>query len=68
VTFIPFQILLVGKIARADNKEKETLQAALNTTKEKLLSLKLKLQERNIEFENEIKRFDATVVSKNQTV
>ena len=58
---------LEGKIAKANSKEKEKLKTDLNNTKEKLHSLKLRLEQRNIEFENDLKNFDATVVSKNQS-
>ncbi len=58
---------LEGKIAKANSKEKEKLKTDLNKTKEKLHSLKMRLEQRNIEFENDLKNFDATVVSKNQS-
>ena len=58
---------LEGKIAKANSKEKEKLKTDLNNTKEKLHSLKMRLEQRNIEFENDLKNFDATVVSKNQS-
>jgi hypothetical protein len=60
-------IALEGKIAKANSKEKEKLKTDLNNTKEKLHSLKMRLEQRNIEFENDLKNFDATVVSKNQS-
>ena len=55
------------KIAKANSKEKEKLKTDLNNTKEKLHTLKVRLDQRNIEFENDLNNFDATVVSKNQS-
>ncbi len=51
---------LEGKITKANNKEKEKLKANLEKKKEKL-------QQRNTEFENDKDKFDAAVVSKNQS-
>lgn len=58
---------LEEKIAKANSKEKEKLKAGLNNTKEKLYALKIKLQQRNIEFENDKEKFNATIASKNQS-
>ena len=58
---------LEGKLAKANSKEKEKLKTDLNNTNEKLHSLKVRLEQSNIEFENGIKNFDSTVVSKNQS-
>jgi len=58
---------LEAKLARANGKEKEKIKTDLNTTKEKLHSLKMRLEQRNIDFENDLKKFDATVASKNQS-
>ena len=55
------------KIAKANTKEKEKLKAYLNNTKEKLHALKIKLQQRNIEFENNKEKFDIIIASKNQS-
>ncbi|HRH50637.1 MAG TPA: hypothetical protein PLP23_17920 [Panacibacter sp.] len=60
-------VVLEGKIAKANTKEKEKLNTDLNKTKEKLHELKEKLQQRNAAFENDINKFDATVVSKNES-
>ncbi len=59
--------LLKEKIAKASNKEKEKLQNNLKKTSEKLINLKEKLQQRNTAFENDMNKFDATVVSKYQS-
>ncbi len=56
-----------AKIARANSKEKEKFQASLKNTKEKLNGLKMRLEQKNIEFENDINKFDATVVTKSQS-
>jgi hypothetical protein len=56
-----------AKIAKANNKEKEKLQAYLKSIKEKLNGLKMRLEQKNIEFKNDINKFDATVVTKSQS-
>ena len=56
-----------AKIATANSNVKKKLKTDLNTTKEELNGLKIKLHQRNVEFENDMKKFDATVVSKNQS-
>jgi len=58
---------LEEKIAKANSKEKGKLKADLNNTKEKLHALKIKLQQRNIEFENDTEKFNETIASKNQS-
>ena len=58
---------LKENIASASNKEKEKLRIGLNKTNEKLDALKEKLHQRNAAFENDINKFDATVVSKYQS-
>jgi uncharacterized protein (DUF849 family) len=55
---------LEGKMAKADKAAKAKLKTDLDKTKTNLEGLKEKLKQRNDEFENEIKKFDATVVSK----
>lgn len=56
-----------AKIATANSNVKKKFKTDLNTTTEDLNGLKIKLQKRNVEFESDMKKFDATVVSKNQS-
>ena len=55
------------KIAKAGNKEKEQLKTDLSKANEKLRALKERLQQKNLEFDNDIKSFNAEVAVKNQS-
>jgi hypothetical protein len=55
------------KIAKANNSEKEKLQTELDNSKTKLQAIKLKLQQSDTDFNNDIKSFDASVISKNKS-
>ena len=59
--------VLEANIAKANNKEKKKLQADVNAAKQKLEALKARLQQKNVEFNESLQKFDSTVVSKNQS-
>ena len=53
-----------GKISKASVKEKERLEIDLNKTKNKLNEIKLKLNQGNTEFKNDLENFDDKVSMK----
>lgn len=55
------------KMAKTNNSAKATVKTDLDNTKKKLQELKERLQQKNVEFENDINQFDATVASKNES-
>ncbi len=60
-------IVLRAKITKADQKEKKKLELQYNQTQEKLNALKVKLNQRNADFENDLIKFDESVSVKNES-
>jgi hypothetical protein len=58
---------LEAKIAKANTTSKEKMKNDLAKTREDLRTLKEKLAQKNTAFDNDIKKFDGTVVAKNES-